>query len=430
MTARHSVFFANFAAEKGLADPHANSILVLHKHIYNCLITTKMERHSNKWLLATAILSISLLTVMAGAAIAPALDVIQAHFADLNPIWVQMLVSVPALFIIITSFIFPLLCQRFTTRAMVLGSLTLYIVSGTVAFLLSNIWLIMVMRALLGLSVGIMMPLSTGLLFHYFSQHHHARLMGISSAMNYLGAVIATLITGLLSHIEWNYSFLVYLLGFIALIPCYCFLPASRLESRGDSPVTIQSICKYSYFTIGMFLAMGTFFIYPTNYAILCAADGYQVPAPLITVLMALMDLMAMLIGMFFANIAQVFKEQTRFIAPLTFLCGYFILSAYPTMLMSIAGSLLVGIGSGIGIPVVFAGAGHAAGKDAATIAMPLMSATLYLAQFTMPLIVSGASVLIPDGLRKPYVVAFMMSILMLVHALCKRHDSNREDFK
>ena len=39
------------------------------------------------------ILSISLLTVMAGAAIAPALGVISAHFAGRNPLLIQLIVS-------------------------------------------------------------------------------------------------------------------------------------------------------------------------------------------------------------------------------------------------------------------------------------------------------------------------------------------------
>lgn len=380
-----------------------------------------MERHSRKWLLATSILSISLLTVMAGAAIAPALDVIQAHFAGLSPMWVQMLVSIPALFIILTSFVFPALCRRLTTRQMVVGALLLYIVSGSLAFCVGNIWLIMVLRALLGIAVGVLMPLSTGLLFHYFSPRHHARLLGISSAMNYLGAVVATLITGLLSHIEWNYSFLVYLLGLVALMPCLLFLPADRLPSRGSSPVSLSSLRKYLPFIAGMFFAMGTFFIYPTNYAIQCAADGYQVPAPLITILMAAMDFIAMGIGMVFANILRAFGSQTRFIAPLTFLLGYLTLALYPGLMMSVAGSLLVGIGSGIGVPYVFAGAGRFAGKDAVSVAMPLMSATLYLSQFLMPFIVSLGSALCPDGLRKPYIVGVAMSLLMLLHALCTR---------
>ena len=54
--------------------------------------------------LMVSILSLSLLTVMAGAAVAPALGVIQAYFADSNPLFVQMVISVPAIFIVITNF--------------------------------------------------------------------------------------------------------------------------------------------------------------------------------------------------------------------------------------------------------------------------------------------------------------------------------------
>ena len=49
------------------------------------------------------ILSMSLLTVMAGAAIAPALGIIKAHFNQANDLLVQLIVSMPALLIIVTN---------------------------------------------------------------------------------------------------------------------------------------------------------------------------------------------------------------------------------------------------------------------------------------------------------------------------------------
>lgn len=44
--------------------------------------------------LVVSILSLSLLTVMAGAAVAPALGVIQEYFADSSPVLVQMIISI------------------------------------------------------------------------------------------------------------------------------------------------------------------------------------------------------------------------------------------------------------------------------------------------------------------------------------------------
>jgi len=38
---------------------------------------------------------------MAGAAISPTLSITQEHWKDYNPFWIQMLSSIPALFIIL-----------------------------------------------------------------------------------------------------------------------------------------------------------------------------------------------------------------------------------------------------------------------------------------------------------------------------------------
>ena len=100
------------------------------------------------------ILSISLLTVMAGAAIAPALGVISAHFEGRNPLFIQLIVSLPALFIILTNLVFPWLCRLMKTRTLALTGLALYVLSGAGAFFVDNIWMLLVFRALMGVSVG------------------------------------------------------------------------------------------------------------------------------------------------------------------------------------------------------------------------------------------------------------------------------------
>ena len=127
------------------------------------------------------ILSISLLTVMAGAAIAPALGVISAHFAGRNSLLIQLIVSLPALFIILTNLVFPRLCRLMKTRTLALTGLALYVLSGAGAFFVDDIWLLLVFRAL-------------------------------------MGGVVATFLAGMLAGISWNYAFLVYLLGLIAII--------------------------------------------------------------------------------------------------------------------------------------------------------------------------------------------------------------------
>ncbi len=87
----------------------------------------------------TAILSLSLLTVMAGAAVAPALGTIREHFSDSPDTVVQLIISMPALFIFLTSFIFPYLCKKYGSRTLVMTGLALYVIGGCGAALFDNI---------------------------------------------------------------------------------------------------------------------------------------------------------------------------------------------------------------------------------------------------------------------------------------------------
>ena len=156
---------------------------------------------------------------------APALWAVKAHFADKPDLLVQFIVSLPALFIIITNLCFSFLCKILKTKEIAVIGLLLYIVSGSGAFFLDDINAILVLRALLGVSVGMIMPLSTGLLSYYFPPEDQSRLMGLCAAMNQIGGVIATLIAGVLAKVGWNYAFLVYLMGLLVLILVLLFLP-------------------------------------------------------------------------------------------------------------------------------------------------------------------------------------------------------------
>lgn len=369
-----------------------------------------------KWLLSTAILSMSLLTVMAGAAIAPALGVIQEHFKASDPVLIQMLVSVPAVSIIFTTYWFPNMCKRFTSRFLVLFSLLLYVVAGTAAFFIRDLYVILLLRALLGVSVGIMMPLSTGLLAFYFDADKQAKLMGLSSSMNYLGGVIATLIAGALANIHWNYSFLVYLMGLMALVLCMFYLPSSKLPVRPGKTFSISSMKRYGKYLAGMLLVMPVFFIYPTNFALLAVQD-HTISPWTVAPIMAILDVFAFYMGIKFFVLFKRFGGKTYFFPPLFYMLGYAVLLASPGYFAVIIGSALVGVGAGLGIPLIYATASQAGGKEATTTVMPLLSAAMYLGQFLTPILVSWSKNLFLWSDHKAYWLALLLTFILLLYA-------------
>ena len=359
------------------------------------------------------ILSISLLTVMAGAAIAPALGVIRSHFAGHGPLLVQLVVSLPALFIILTNLVFPLLCRLMKTRTLALTGLTLYVLAGAGAFFVDSIWVLLVFRALMGVSVGMIMPLSTGLLAYYFPPEEQAGLMGLSAAMNQMGGVVATFLAGLLASVSWNYAFLVYLLGLIAMILVALFLPNERLSGRGG--VSLSLLKRFHPSVVGMFLVMVLFFIYPTNFALTASSSLSEMG---VTLVMVGLDVVAFLVGLVFGVLMKRFASQMKYVAPLGFMAGYLCLAAGSGLVWLLLGSALIGIANGIGVPYLNTIGSVKAGKEAATTVMPLLSAALYLGQFLSPLIVSPTAELLHVS---PYMVGAGIAVIYLVQAMLTR---------
>ena len=279
--------------------------------------------------LAVSILSLSLLTVMAGAAVAPALGVIQAYFSGTSQTVVQLIISIPALFIVITNLCFPALSRRFSTKTLVLGGLLLYTVGGCAAGLFDQIALVLVMRALVGVGVGILMPLSTGLLTFYYPPERQAALMGYASAMNQMGGVIATLLAGLLSQLNWRASFLVYLLGLLSIVLCLGFLPSDRLDQpqhAEEASAAGSPFRTYFVYILAMFLLMSIFFVYPANFALETTAEG-AVPAQCIAVIMAGADLVAFVGGLLFVHLRRAMGRGCKLLAPVLFLLGFLLLT-------------------------------------------------------------------------------------------------------
>lgn len=385
----------------------------------------KTDRRRN---LTVSILSLSLLTVMAGAAVAPALDIIQSYFSGVNQMFVQMIISIPALFIVLTNMIFPKLCKTFKSKELVMAGLLLYTVGGCAAGLFSNIFLVLVFRALVGVGVGIIMPMSTGLLSFYYTRDKQDRLMGYSSAMNQMGGVVATLISGILASFSWRASFLVYLMGLISIVLCLRFLPNEKIQTNSGKKE--EKVFRNNYmYILALFLLMFTFFIYPSTFALETAKEGI-IPQQAAAVIMAGMDLIAFFGGLAFVHIKKHAGMNTKLIAPALFLIGYALLTVKGGWLGAVSGSAFIGFANGLGIPFIISTASQRAGKNAAATVMPMLSMALYLGQFLTPVILSVITSVFAGCkiTHLSYDVAVVSSIIFFVWSLTIRNDEKAKD--
>lgn len=370
------------------------------------------------------ILSMSLLTVMAAAAIAPAMGIIRQHFASAPDMLVQLIISLPALFIILTNLLFLPISRVLRTRAIAIIGLVLYVAAGTGCFFVDNIYLLLVMRALLGVSVGLIMPLSTGLLSYFYPPEEQARLMGLSAAMNQMGGVVGTLLAGMLASIAWNYAFLVYLFGLIALVMIVCWLPNEKLGSSNKRGKVFEprQLLKFHPSVIGMLLLTMVFFVFPTNFAIITSRQ-LQLDTTAITLIMVALDLLAFFVGLVFGHLMHRFRTSIKFFPPIVLIIGYAFYAEASNVAMLLIGSAFIGVGNGIGVPYLLTIASIKGGKNSATTVMPLLSASLYLGQFISPILILPLAELLFGSydVTGPYRVAVLISLLFLLQVWMTR---------
>lgn len=171
------------------------------------------------------ILSISLVTVMAGAAVAPALGTIALAFSNTNPVLIKMILTIPSILIIFVSLLAGKLTEKFTKRSILIAGLIFYICGGFGGSFANSIYQLLFSRVILGVGVGLIVPLSTTLIADFFSGDERTSMMGYSQASANLGGIITTILSGALSKLSWRYAFYVYLLGVLVLFLIIFALP-------------------------------------------------------------------------------------------------------------------------------------------------------------------------------------------------------------
>ena len=376
-----------------------------------------------------SILSISLLTVMAGAAVAPALGIIQQHFSDSPTMLLRFIVSLPALFIILVSLLFTQVSKLLRTRTIALIGLIMYVVCGMGVFFVQDMTTMLILRAMLGVSVGLIMPLSTGLLAYYNPPADMPNLMGLSAAMNQMGGIIATLLAGFLANIEWNFAFLVYAFGLPAIVLVILYLPNEKIHTSKTHETTHRKdsrnvVRRYHPCVFGMLLCMGLFFVFVTNFAI---TESSKFSTLTITYLMVGVDVIAFIAGMAFGKILTKLSTLIKYIPPFAYFVAFTLLAFAPNAISTIIALMFIGVANGCGIPYLNTIASIKGGKDSITTVMPLLSASLYLGQFLSPIVVGGLSSMIFDNdPAGSYKTGIAFAAVYIIQVISTRHFWNQ----
>ncbi len=164
----------------------------------------------------------STLTVMAGATIAPSLPAMAAHFAAVPyaHFWVQLLMTLPGLMIALTAPWVGRWIDGYSKKRMLLMGVIVFALAGCSALLVSNsLFLMLLGRVFLGLSVAMMMVTCSTLFSLYYSGPERGHYLGLQAAFSGFGGVFFIVIATLLAAQHWLAPFALYGIA-LFLVPC------------------------------------------------------------------------------------------------------------------------------------------------------------------------------------------------------------------
>ncbi len=184
----------------------------------------------NKPMLKLTILLLAF-SQMATNGLSPAMSDIAAQFPEVPVSTVQLLMTLPGIFVVILSLISAWLTSIFPKKYLIaVGSLCI-IATGFLGLTFhGSLQILFAWSVLMGMGMGLISALTLSLISDYFAGQEKATMMGLQTGFANIGGMIMTAAGGVLTAIAWHFDYLVYLIALPGLILLLFFVPGKSPE--------------------------------------------------------------------------------------------------------------------------------------------------------------------------------------------------------
>lgn len=366
-----------------------------------------------KWTLVFLLFA-AMLTLMGGAAVAPALPLISEVFSDAPEFLISMIITIPSLAVACTGYVIGIACDRFGRRPVLLASLAIFAIAGSAGFYLDSLWAILVSRIILGVGIAGLTTATTALITEYYTGASRVKVLGYQSAAMGLGILILETGGGSLAEISWREPFLIYLVAFVIMIGVIFAVKEPGNEShhiRRDLSVKLDMRALLPIY-ISIFIGMAIAFLMPTKLPYLIAQVG-TVSLMGTGLLLGLMGCCSALAGVFYGRIAaRMPRMQVMFLCFLAIGAGCCILGIAASVIAIAIAVIFVGFGNGALIPTIVNWISNEAPAQAMGKATGIFSMALNLGQFGSSLVVVPVLVMV-GSYTNLFLVAGVFGVLV-----------------
>jgi len=293
------------------------------------------------------------LILLAGAGLTTAMPAMMREFKTIPGVqfWVSMIVTLPALFVVLGGPIIGYLTDKFGRKPVLLISLLLGGISGSITFFLESIGAILTARALVGLATAGAMTATNSLIADYFDGQERVNVMGLRSAIMGLCGVVFLPLGGFLASIEWRLTFLAYLTVILLFPLALIFIHEPEGITHGDESIKGSKLTvspSIIYILIAIFFCQFVVLSIPvfSAYYLEQLIDASSIAVGLVG---AAFGFMSFLSGYFYERLNRriAYRELTLIICLLAG-SGFLIFASAGGWLLIILGEIIIGFSMGL----------------------------------------------------------------------------------
>ena len=326
-----------------------------------------------------AILIMPFVWLFEGAVIAAALGPLAADpiFKGISNFQIQLMYVIPFLSSIAFSIIAGFAAKRIDKKSLAIIGLLIYGVVGLLPAFASDILLMTVERFIMGIGVGLVLPLTNAYIAEYFAGKKRSEMLGYASSVSMISNLVATFIAGALLTLgqssvgitnEWRFDFYAFVIPLIIMVVVIIWLPKSppaakvvvaqeKVVQKEKLPINVALLTLLMAFSWCVFiLVILNDSVFMVNGNIVDAAPVINgTPNPYFSMQMSMSMAFptgaAIIMGFFYEKIHRAINNWLPFVAFAFMAVGFVIYAHIDSYWQMCTVNFLTGIGVGLFTP-------------------------------------------------------------------------------
>jgi MFS family permease len=332
------------------------------------------------------LLLLSIATMMSNVAIITSLPHFKTIFSDVKDIelYSRLMITLPSLAIAVLSPFLGHYLQRYKRKNSIVLALTLFSLFGSAGLYLNGIESLLVSRLFLGVSIAMLMILTTSLVGDYFQGEARHKYMGLQSAFSSLGGMLFLVGGGFLTDLGWRYPFGIYLIGIIFIPLVLLFLIEPKVEQQNEEET--PNLKLTSIYLLGFFLML-IFYILPTQMPFLIM-NHFHASGTLTGAIISTAFIANALGALSFAKFKKQYEFETIYLIGLGIISiGFILIGLVRDVHLFFFTSPIMGFGGGLMMTNVMAWMLSRSHHSKRVKSSGYMSSALFLGQFFSPIV-------------------------------------------